>query len=194
MRKFKVGDRVIVNGSSVTKKFDNAIGTVLDVDSNGILGVKFDKDIGGHHLGGLCKLGYGWWLNSSSGNIKHYHDKDKIIIYRSGNKVVAKDCKTNKECISRCHPDDEFDFNVGAKLAFDRLVGNVESKPEPKPKYYNGKVVCVDSFTELTTKGKIYEFVDGYLTYDTGDKSCDAVHSFEDICKSFMSKFIEVVE
>lgn len=190
MRKFKVGDRVIVNGSAVVKKFDNDIGTVLKVEYDGTLGVKFDKDIGGHHLSGLCEPGYGWWFSSSSGNIKHYHDKDKIIIHRSGNKVVAKDCKTNKECISRCHPDDDFDFKVGAKIAFDRLVGNVESKP----RYYNGKVVCVDSFTGLTTKGKIYEFVDGRLTYDTGDKSCDAVHSFEDICKSFQSKFIEVVE
>lgn len=187
MSKFKVGDRVIVDGITCSREFNKAIGTIVVIE-HGLLGVNFDNNVDGHALSGYCKVGYGWWIAPSSKCIRRYNDR--IIIYRDGDKVVAKDYLTNEIGVSRCHPDDEFDFKVGAKIAFDRLIGNVE----PKPKYYNGKVVCIKSFSGLTTKGKIYEFVDGHLTYDNGDKSCDAVHSFEDIGKSFVSEFIEVVE
>lgn len=72
----------------------------------------------------------------------------------------------------------------------------VESKVEepPKPTYYNGKVVCTKGAFGLTTTGKIYEFVDGKLTYDNGDKSNGYCKDFKDVCKSFIAKFIEVVE
>ena len=124
-------------------------------------------------------------------------DEEKIVIYRIGNKVVAKDIITGKECYSRCHPDDEFDFNIGAKLAFDRLVGNVET--EPKPKYYNGKVVCVDnSWNTLSyTVGKIYEFVDGFAIDDDGDRrpmNGVPVKSLNEYHSMVASKFIEVIE
>lgn len=42
-----------------------------------------------------------------------------VIIYVDGNKVVAR-CG-DKEGVARCHPDDDFDFYVGAKLALERL-------------------------------------------------------------------------
>lgn len=49
--------------------------------------------------------------------------KEKITVYREGNKVIAIDQRTGKKGIARCHPDDEFDFSVGAALAFGRLMG-----------------------------------------------------------------------
>lgn len=45
----------------------------------------------------------------------------------------------------------------------------LELAPE-KPKYYNGKVVCVDSPYHWFKIGKIYNVVDGVLTADDGDK------------------------
>lgn len=48
--------------------------------------------------------------------------KEKITVYRDGNKVVAIDQRTGKKGIARCHPDDEFDFGVGAEIAFGRLM------------------------------------------------------------------------
>lgn len=42
-----------------------------------------------------------------------------VVIYVDGNKVVAR-CG-NKEGVARCHPDDDFDFYIGAKLALERL-------------------------------------------------------------------------
>lgn len=64
----------------------------------------------------------------------------------------------------------------------------------PKPTYYNGKVVCTKEVRGLTTKGKIYEFVDGRLTWDDGDKSYPKMKNFEEINSNFRSQFIEVVE
>ena len=47
-----------------------------------------------------------------------------------------------------------------------------EKPVEPeKPKYYNGKMVCVDNGEySWWTVGKIYEYKDGIVTADDGDK------------------------
>lgn len=54
-----------------------------------------------------------------------------IVIYMIGNQVIAFDKATGEKAVAKCHPDDEFDFNIGAKLAFERLMG-CEEKPENK--------------------------------------------------------------
>ena len=53
--------------------------------------------------------------------------KQTIVIYRNGSRVIAYDKKTKKRAEARCNPDDTFDFNTGAKLALDRLLG--EERP-----------------------------------------------------------------
>lgn len=69
--------------------------------------------------------------------------------------------------------------------------------PEPeKPKYYNGKVVCVDlngCNGAVYTVGKVYTVSDGVLTADRGKRLRlgNPVQSFEDWCKFSGSKFIE---
>ena len=53
-------------------------------------------------------------------------DEEKIIITRKGNKTYAKRYVNNtvvEKALARCNPVDEFDFNIGAKIAFDRLLG-----------------------------------------------------------------------
>lgn len=49
-------------------------------------------------------------------------ENNSVTIYQKGRKVVAKDNATGKTATARCHPEDEFDFSVGAKLALDRLI------------------------------------------------------------------------
>lgn len=117
----------------------------------------------------------------------------KIIIYTKGNQVIANDTTTKKEAIAKCHPDDEFDFSIGAKLAIDRLMG-VEEPIKEEPKYYNGKVVCVESATWETTKGKIYDVIDGRITFDAGRTSDNRFIDIDDINNKLSSKFIELVE
>ena len=115
--------------------------------------------------------------------------KQTIVIYRDGNSVIAKDKVTGKKAVAKYHPDD--DFMVGAKLASERL-----SQPD-EPKYYNGKVVCVKSFTQSLTVGKIYNVKDGKLKDDDGNVmplDTGRIKSFEDFDKYFISEFIEIVE
>lgn len=45
-----------------------------------------------------------------------------IVIYRKDQKVIALDKSTGKKAEAVCNPDDDFDFKVGAKLAFERLM------------------------------------------------------------------------
>lgn len=63
------------------------------------------------------------------------------------------------------------------------------------PKYYNGKVVCVDNFGyDFLTKGKIYQFVDGRLTYDDGDHNLISIRNFDHLAKRSSAKWVEIVE
>ena len=53
---------------------------------------------------------------------------ETIVIYRKDREVIAVDKVTGDKAIAKCSPEDTFDFNVGAKLAFDRLMnGNKEN-------------------------------------------------------------------
>ena len=50
----------------------------------------------------------------------------EIIIRQKGRKVIAimtEDGEYVKSAKAKCSPEDEFDFNIGAKLAFNRLTG-----------------------------------------------------------------------
>lgn len=77
-------------------------------------------------LDGEVKL-HKW--SDNSGDTKFVFDIDmieptepeQITITRYGQKVVAK--LGQKVGVAKCSPEDEFDFNVGAKLAFARLMG-----------------------------------------------------------------------
>lgn len=53
---------------------------------------------------------------------------ETIVIYRKDREVIAVDKVTGDKAIAKCSTEDTFDFNVGAKLAFDRLMnGNKEN-------------------------------------------------------------------
>lgn len=118
---------------------------------------------------------------------------NKVIIYTKGNQVIAKNAITKKEAIAKCHPDDEFDFSIGARLAFDRLMDEGEPIKE-KPEYYNGKIVCIENFPEYTTVGKIYEIKRGTLIFDNGHKEIETFKSIDEINRLLVSQFIELVE
>lgn len=52
---------------------------------------------------------------------KEMNNNDSIRILVSGNQVIAIHMETCKRGVARCHPDDDFDFYTGAKLALERL-------------------------------------------------------------------------
>lgn len=67
--------------------------------------------------------------------------KDQKIIITTDGKTTTARMFDGKELIksaeAKCHPDDEFDFETGAKVAFDRLVER-EEKVKPKELLKNG--------------------------------------------------------
>lgn len=71
--------------------------------------------------------------------------QETIVIYRNDNKVVALDKSTGKKAEAKCNPSDEFDFRTGAKLAFNRLMGD-DVKPD------NG-------VREVKRKAKVGEYI-----------------------------------
>lgn len=96
---------------------------------------------------------------------------EEISITRHGDKVVAKYGK--KVGVAKCSPDDTFDFAVGAKLAFSRLMGEPEDKPKPKQEFKIGEFVRVIGNSRLTHYfpiGSIVRIMDVYKAI--GKVSC----------------------
>ena len=65
-----------------------------------------------------------------------------IHIYQQGRKTIAQ-LNQGKEIIHMfsaiCHPDDEYDFTIGSKIAYERLMSkvvneNIENNTENKTK------------------------------------------------------------
>lgn len=139
MPKFKVGDRVRCiaehdgNAAIVGQK-----GTVRYIGNTfGIISVEFDNDVHGHALQApyRCKCGHGWNINACKLELipkpKVEHNT-KIIIYRQGNKTIAKyvvDKNVVAEDCATCSPEDTFSVFTGAQIALARLAQQYDAKP-----------------------------------------------------------------
>lgn len=87
-----------------------------------------------------------------------------VIIYQNGQDVIALDKETGEKAVAKRHPNDEFDFAIGAKIAFGRLYHSQDyisegNKAKCKPKFQVGdRVKVIDtgcaysSYTEWVTK------------------------------------------
>ena len=74
----------------------------------------------------------------------------------SKSKVVAR-------ASAKCNPDDIFDFNIGAKLALDRLYEGYDMTPKPKKKLYNG-LIYIEKYPGTALKDKsIYRVKGGVI-------------------------------
>ena len=187
-RKFKVGDRVrvIKDCDGAKKGMVGTIAAVRDGKDGKIVGVKFDKKFCcGHSLEGRCEFGYGHWMFPDcieliSGN--------KIVITADGATTTARfydGKKVIKAAKAECSPEDEFDFKIGAKIAFDRLVDNEIKNPH---KYYNGRVMFSENtgdFKEgvlyvFRSNGNVEDFF-GNPVFSHGQKVTHTYNSFSDI-------------
>lgn len=196
--KFKVGDKVKVVRTKFIFKNDY-IGRTFTIDRINPNGSSMFKE---NHYGMAEKNCIYVFLGSElelvvDEKIVITHDgkTTTATLYRDGEKVKAT---------AKCAPDDNFDFMVGAKLAMERLVDKT-SKPEPpKPKYYNGKVVCVSkdgAFDNGFTVGKVYKIVDGKFIDNQNEPrpmTDDCVTNIKDLKNDYFSKwgfhFIPYVE
>ena len=186
--KYKVGDKVRIVSKwgkgccqSPTGRMDKWLGKVMTVRDVGITLYRMVEDIEDNESGG-----WAWTENCIAG----LACENKIVITSDGEKTLARlydGKKVVKTATAKCSPDDKFSFETGAKIAFERLIDYAEKEP----KYFNGKVVCVNKYAGFTV-GKIYKFVNGQC-FD--DKKTLRPTGFK--CKYlsfFGSTFIPLVE
>lgn len=79
-----------------------------------------------------------------------------IVIYSKDREVIALDKATGDKAIARCNPADEYDFRIGAKLAFERLMnGNKENitveDMRKRLESYCGSRSCRDCILDSST-------------------------------------------
>ena len=161
--KYKVGDKVRIVSEwgkgcyqNSNGKMDKWLGKVMTVRYVGITLYRMVEDIEDNEWGGWV-----WSENCIAG----LACENKIAITSDGEKTLARlydGKKVVKTATAKCPPADKFSFETGAKIAFERLF---DSEEKEEPKYFNGKVVCVDEYIGFTV-GKIYEFVDGQCLDD----------------------------
>lgn len=122
--KFKVGDRVKVKKDTVTlnRRTVGKCGTVKELLTDNYCSIEFDEFVGGHDCNGFAKEGHGWNHAEDALDLVKTQN-ETIVIYRNDNKVVALAKSTGEKAEANCNPADEFDFRTGAKLAFNRLMG-----------------------------------------------------------------------
>ena len=156
--KYKVGDKVRIVSKwgkggcqSLNGKMDKWLGKVMTVRYVGIRIYRMVEDTEDNEWGGWV-----WTENCIAG----LACEKKIVITSDGEKTLARlydGKKVVKTATAKCSPDDNFDFEAGATIAFDRLF---EKHEKEEQKHFNGKAVCVNECLGFTV-GKIYEFVNG---------------------------------
>lgn len=131
-REFKVGERY-------TSRLFVDKGAVIEITK--ISGdVAFYKDIAGRTYSVK-----NFEIGSLFSDMLKKVGSETIVIYRNDNKVIALDKSTGEKAEAKCNPADEFDFRTGAKLAFNRLMGE-DVKPD------NG-------VREVKRKAKVGEYI-----------------------------------
>lgn len=177
--KFHVGDVVKPN----KKADENYTITTTSVVIEAIVTELRDYTMEIKIIKGSCSVGEVFTVEEKCFDLVRKAKQETIVIYRNDNKVVALDKTTGKKAEAKCNPADEFDFRTGAKLAFNRLMGEdvktdigvrevkrkakigeyvkvVNAKPAI-PSYKNGDIFKV---TYVTASGCICKNSDG----DTG--------------------------
>ena len=214
--KFKVGDKVVVfkSGSDVIgfaggwiRDMEHMVGKEFTIKS-----IQYKETLSG------CRIGYRFVEDSYLWDeriLRSASEKDLIVVYRDGSKVVALNKKTGEKGVARCNPNDTFDFDTGAKIAFGRLF-HYEEKPEPKMREEEEKphvfyARCIEAKAPYLpaatdcgaffTAGKVYKVVDGTIT-DEGGFTWGCKGSFHDASElssywtagPYMARFCDATE
>lgn len=139
-------------------------------------------------------------------NKKTVKDIDRIVITKDGENGVMlraySDDEIVEKTIAKCSPDDIFDFNIGAKLAVDRLYDGYDMTPKSKRKLYNGKIFMRadmqsvsfewDRFESKVTynrENKIWDVKDGKIVnFGGGLRPVDLI--YEDMTDEELTKLL----
>lgn len=157
--RFKVGDRVkIICATNVSLGANRKIGIVTDkISTHGLRSNNDGFNVDTGH-GKIWRIGFD--------SVCEKLPNETIVIYRKGSEVIALDKTDGKKAVAKCSPDDEFDFKVGARLAFDRLMGNGKFR-EVKRHAKVGEYIKI--VNEYLSSGR-YENGDILKVTDTNDE------------------------
>jgi hypothetical protein len=183
-RKFRVGDRVKVKKNTViiNRKTVGECGTIKKLLTDNYCSVEFGKFVDGHDCCGYAKDGYGWnCVEDALDLVKHQNET--IVIYRNDNKVVALDKTTGEKAEAKCNPADEFDFRTGAKLAFDRLMGE-DVKPDNGVREVKRKAKVGEYIKIVDAKPFLIPYENGEIFRVIGIKNatCNVKNSVKSCC------------
>ena len=155
MEKYKVGDKVRIVDKwkygccqNLEGKMDKWLGKVMTIRTciyPSAWQMEEDKEE---------NQGTGWyWTAQSIAGLAE--TENKIVITTDGSTTTARlydGKKVVNFASAQCHEDDVFDFNTGATIAFDRLLGRepyreITAQPPRKPQYKIGERIRVVRFT-----------------------------------------------
>lgn len=129
--KYKVGDKVRIVSEwgegcyqNLDGEMDKWLGKVMTIRSvdNVRLRYTMREDKNEHH-------GLGWFWNENC--IAGLACEKKIVITTDGTETLARlydGNKVVKTATAKCSPEDKFDFETGATIAFNKLLGNEEKE------------------------------------------------------------------
>ena len=203
--KFKKGDRV-----KLLRDIDHAkegmIGTIMtdysgyryDYDS---IAVEFDEEfLGGHTCSGLTNEGRGHWIYPDAMELLDSPHAFTLVITSKGDHTEAKFLR-GKEIIKTAevnrYKDDEYSQPAAIRAIVDKMFprdssGITKDEPEEPPKF-TGKAVCL-STDDCFTKGRVYDFTNGYVEDDNGMRCVKALDDYKFWKEWFDYQFIAIVE
>lgn len=189
--KFKVGDRVKVKKDIVTlnRRTVGKCGTVKELLTDNYCSVEFDEFVGGHDCNGFAKEGHGWNHAEDALDLVKTQN-ETIVIYRNDNKVVALDKSTGEKAEANCNPADEFDFRTGAKLAFNRLMGE-DVKPDNGVREVKRKAKVGEYIKIVDAKPFLIPYENGeiFIVIGVKDATCEVENSVKR-CHTWHSEYV----
>lgn len=130
-------------------------------------------------------------------------NNQKIVITSDGTETLARlyeNGKVVKSATAKCSPEDEFNFNIGAKLAFDRLICEEKTSEEWRVVHRHaraGDYIRIKkasfSFNEIGDILKVAESHRDYISV----KACDhprGTDAYSDYLWHYLPHYYEVVE
>lgn len=168
--KFKVGDKVraVTEDYGITNQEYKWMGKVTSVYSN-----SFSAETIYSTLDIIGKV----YINLNYEDFELVN-QSKIVILTDGETVTAKKYEGKeviKSATAKCHPDDEFNFNIGAKIAFDRLIEQQKEDGEFK----------VGDYVKVVEPGQLYATYANWIFKNANEYSVYYSYGTSISCSAF---------
>lgn len=177
--KYNVGDRVRIvkkwnkdTNQNSAGQMDKWLGKVMTIREVRVLDYRMKEDMDEHY-------GEGWYWNEACIEGLAHECNQKIVITSDGVETLARlydGNKVVKSASAKCNPEDEFDFKIGARYAYERLMEEkptaAENPDAPKKckfevgQYYEHKGLVTQGIiriTKIEDNWAHYEIVEGMI-------------------------------